>query len=251
MVSMLCFALFFIEGIVDIPFIPQVDRGNPYFSAFNFFIPEWLTLNDRVYDKILFNSVLVQSFWWQHSIMSRSQFKDYMNRVVTHNQYYFYEKPLFALGSAFMLGVVLMFHEPIPELKLWQGTKSEEMSDITNVCLIFITFVMQLVGGIYLTISMLDMWEQDLFGAMIWKYLKKEGLEFPRPFEMKRLSRIALSCRNPLMTGNLLAIIAPLIYPLGNGMCMSRMQATILFVFGTLMGVFFEQREVRKAMGQA
>jgi hypothetical protein len=67
---------------------------------------------------------------------------------------------------------------------------------------------------------------------------------------MKRLSRIALSCRNPLMTGNILAVLSPLFYPLSNGMCVSRMQVSILFILGTLMGVFFEQREVKKAMGK-
>jgi hypothetical protein len=85
---------------------------------------------------------------------------------------------------------------------------------------------------------------------MIWKYLHKDGLEFPRPFEMKNLSRVALSCRNPLMTGILLSIISPLIYPHASGMTVSRLQVTVLFTLGTLTGVFFEQREVRKAMGE-
>ncbi len=56
--SMLCFGLFFMDGILNIPCLPQVDRGNPYFKVFNL-IPEWLTLGERVYDKILFNSILV------------------------------------------------------------------------------------------------------------------------------------------------------------------------------------------------
>ena len=96
---------------------------------------------------------------------------------------------------------------------------------------------------------MIDMWEQDLFGLLIGKYLQKNGLEFPRPFEMKRLSRVALSCRNPLMTGMILAIFSPLLYPLSNGMSISRMLTSILYILGTLMGVYFEQREVKKSMG--
>ena len=51
------------------------------------------------------------------------------------------------------------------------------------------------------------------------------------------------------MTGMILAIISPLFYPLSNGMCISRLQTSVLYILGILMGVFFEQREVRKAMG--
>ena len=123
------------------------------------------------------------------------------------------------------------------------------MSDIFNMSLIFTTFFLLIIGFFYLGVSMIDMWEQDLFGILISKYLQKNGLEFPRPFEMKRLSRVALSCRNPLMTGMILAIISPLFYPLNNGMCISRMQTSVLYILGILMGVFFQQREVRKAMG--
>ena len=123
------------------------------------------------------------------------------------------------------------------------------MSDFLIMSLIFTTFLFLIIGFFYLAVSMIDMWEQDLFGLLISKYLQKNGLEFPRPFEMKRLSRVALSCRNPLMTGMILAITSPLIYPLSNGMSISRMQTSIIFIMGTLMGVFFEQTEVRKAMG--
>ena len=114
--------------------------------------------------------------------MSRSQFKDYMNKVITNNQYYFYEKPLYALASAFQLTVVIMFHEPVTEIKLWEGTKKEQMTDIFNMSLIFTTFVLQIIGLIYLAVSFADMWEQDLLGAILDRYLQKDGLEFPRPF---------------------------------------------------------------------
>ncbi len=57
------------------------------------------------------------------------------------------------------------------------------------------------------------MWECDLLGAAIDKYLVKDGIEMPMPFIMKKLSRIALTCRNPLMTGNLLVIVSPLLFP--------------------------------------
>ena len=70
------------------------------------------------------------------------------------------------------------------------------------------------VGMIYLYVSFSDMMRCDLLGFKMAEYLKEEGVEFPRPFVMKELSRIALSCRNPLMTGQILALVAPLIYPI-------------------------------------
>ena len=62
------------------------------------------------------------------------------------------------------------------------------MSDFLIMSLIFTTFLFLIIGFFYLAVSMIDMWEQDLFGLLISKYLQKNGLEFPRPFEMKRLS---------------------------------------------------------------
>ena len=56
------------------------------------------------------------------------------------------------------------------------------MTNIFNMSLIFTTFVMQIIGLLYLAVSFADMWDQDLLGAMLDKYLQKDGLEFPRPF---------------------------------------------------------------------
>jgi hypothetical protein len=94
------------------------------------------------------------------------------------------------------------------------------------------------------------MMDCDLFGFKAHENLVPQGIEMPRPFIMKHLSRVALSCRNPLMTGNLLTILSPLLYPCNpNGLSFSRLQCTLLFALGTLMGVYFEQREVQHAIG--
>jgi hypothetical protein len=60
---------------------------------------------------------------------------------------------------------------------------------------------MLLVGVYFCNQTLLDMWDCDVFGFDHIKYFKKEGCELPVPFKMKNLSNVALSCRNPLMTG--------------------------------------------------
>jgi len=49
------------------------------------------------------------------------------------------------------------------------------------------------------------------------------------------------------MTGQIFTILAPLIYP--NGISLGSAQMSLLFLIGTLAGVFFEQREVERALG--
>lgn len=111
-----------------------------------------------------------------------------------------------------------------------------------------IALLMGVIGIIYLGRSFIDMKECNLIVYSYPKHFKKEGCEVPLPFVMKNLSLIALSCRNPLMTGQLLALGAPLIYP--TAITLGRLHMSALFIIGTLMGVYFEQRELRRSMGE-
>jgi hypothetical protein len=72
--------------------------------------------------------------------MSRSAFKSMMNRW-TVNQYYFFEKSAFAFASGFQLFFVVLCHEPILEIKIWEPTKPEEIGNTENIMLIFTTFL--------------------------------------------------------------------------------------------------------------
>jgi hypothetical protein len=92
------------------------------------------------------------------------------------------------------------------------------------------------------------MWRCDLFGLQTGRYLKAQ--DFPLPFVMKNLSRVGLSCRNPLMTGELLVYLSSLIYPSRHGLTLGNVHINFMFLCGTLLGLYFEQMEVEKALGR-
>lgn len=89
--------LYISQVFIELPFLPQVDKGNPWFKL------EDMTLTE----KLVFNSALVLVFWLQHSIMARGWFKDFMNTKVTDNTYHFYQKGVYALLSGIKVYAVL------------------------------------------------------------------------------------------------------------------------------------------------
>lgn len=96
--------------------------------------------------------------------------------------------------------------------------------------------------------SYADLWRCDLFGLQTGRYLKAQ--DFPLPFVMKKLSRVGLSCRNPLMTGELLVYLSSLLYPSPHGLTVGNVHINAMFLCGTLLGLYFEQMEVEKALGK-
>lgn len=52
------------------------------------------------------------------------------------------------------------------------------------------------------------------------------------------------------MTGQLLLIIGPLLYPSANGITLSRLLLSALFIMGIFVGIYFEQRELKRSMGE-
>lgn len=93
-----------------------------------------------------------------------------------------------------MLLLVISLHQPVLEIKL-----VENFCD--NLSLKAISIMLLVFGHIYVIVSFLDMLECSLIVWSFPTHIKREGCEVPLPFTMKNLSRVALSCRNPLMTG--------------------------------------------------
>ena len=95
--------------------------------------------------------------------------------------------------------IYVLCAEPIQDRITFED--QNEVKGILYIGRVFLSFWFLGVGLIYLYASFSDMMRCDLLGFRMRDYLLAEGVEFPRPFIMKHLSRIALSCRNPLMTG--------------------------------------------------
>jgi protein-S-isoprenylcysteine O-methyltransferase Ste14 len=65
----------------------------------------------------------------------------------------------------------------------------------------------------------------------------------PTPFIPKRLSRVALSCRNPLYSGMMLMFLAALCY---GEVTLGRALFLGLMIIGTLLGSTFEERQLQR-----
>lgn len=83
--------------------------------------------------------------------MARSAFKNFMNTQVTNNQYYFYEKGMFALTTGIMVYAVIIFHQPITEIKLIESVT--DSSGMLNTFLKFVSYYLVLIGVFFTAVS--------------------------------------------------------------------------------------------------
>src|SRR4051812_4885763 len=88
----------------------------------------------------------------------------------------------------------------------------------------------------------------DLFGFCYYMSFNKKGTEFPRPFVMKNLSRIGLSCRHPLDGGFYFVYIASIFY---GELTLGRLFFSIMFIIGITIGNYFEEREIYKVAAKS
>lgn len=180
--------------------------------------------------------------------MARGAFKRFMNERVSHHAYHFYEKGAFELLSGLILYAIMFLHKTTDERFLLPNL-CYEVIPLFNT-LKFTSYIVTIAGAFFLTKSLLDMWQCNLFQFRFPEHFKRTGCEVPGPFVMKTLSRVALSCRNPLMTGWLLFLTGPLLFPATtNGLKVSTLFLSSLFIAGVFTGVFFEQRELKRTMG--
>lgn len=86
--------------------------------------------------------------------------------------------------------------------------------------------------------------KDDVFGYAHLCQFKKEGNEFPLPFQMKYLSRGALCCRHPLYSAGILFPIGAFLS--GNPITVGRLLFTIVFEIFVVVGTLHEERAILK-----
>lgn len=151
---------------------------------------------------VIFNLAIIIGFWIIHSIMARSSFKKFMIDV-TGGVYNYYDRGMYVLMSAVTLTILLYLYQPI-DVVLYDCGK--------HPALFYVYIVMQLFGLYMFLQTSIDQWYCDFLGFDHYRHFKKEGTEFPMPFTMKHMSRVAWSCRHPLMTFYFLLFITGLGY---------------------------------------
>ena len=170
--------------------------------------------------------------------MSRSAFKSLMNKL-TGNAYYYYDRVLYVLASALLLNYEMFRFNPISDVVVFPGLNS-------SLAYYFAIFVL-LLGNYYFFGTFYDLWYSDVFGFDHLRHFRKEGTEFPVPFRMKNMSRLAFSCRHPLMTGLYCILLSSLLYgPISLG----RAQFVASQMVAVMLGIHFEERELRRVGGR-
>lgn len=81
----------------------------------------------------------------------------------------------------------------------------------SNSCFYLSIFLFILAFALFM-IANADLEPIDLEGVAEAYEIKKEGMEYPRPFKMKKLSRLSLSCRHLMDTSSMLMMVSQLIY---------------------------------------
>jgi hypothetical protein len=114
----------------------------------------------------------VTAFWLQHSLLARSSFKSALN-ALTRDQYYHFERPLYALTASLALSLVILCAEPIGEVYLvpaWKGTAEVTWRQVGS-------YLMGVVGAVVMGVTVVDMYRCDILGAQVDRYMRPEGLE--------------------------------------------------------------------------
>jgi len=144
------------------------------------------------------------------------------------------EKPAYAILSSFVLLQYLFLSQPVTEVVLYEF----KSPIITALSVLFF-----LIGEVMIFYTLFDMINCDLFGFCYYLDFKKEGTEFPRPFVMKNMSRLGLSCRHPLDSGFYVMYAATLFY---GQVTVGRVFFVLVFLIGVTIGNHFEEKEIYK-----
>eukprot|EP00347_Sterkiella_histriomuscorum_P001556 403371582 len=182
------------------------------------------------YWKVGFNVFLVSTFWFLHCIMARQQYKEFMYSM-TDGQYRYLERPIYTTLSAISLLNVIYHFKPIHEVAI-EGSYS-------YFNMIFASSL--IIGGLFIqTKSELEM-VNDVYGFYLLRQFKKEGNEFPIPFEINEITRLQFLSRNPMLFGLMMIFIGSLLY---GSVSYGRLLFVAQFIIAAFIGMKFEEIEL-------
>ncbi len=177
---------------------------------------------------IVIDAVLLSLFALQHSIMARQAFKRQWTRIIS----WYVERTTYVLAATCALALLLWQWRPLPA-PVW-NLRGTAFGSVLNV-----TFW---IGWGILLLSTFLINHFELFGLQqVWAYFR--GIEFQRPaFKAPSLYRMV---RHPIYLGFVIAFWSAPLMTVGH----------LLFSVATtgyiLVGIFFEERDLLSAYGQA
>jgi protein-S-isoprenylcysteine O-methyltransferase Ste14 len=177
---------------------------------------------------LLIDVLLLSLFAVQHSVMARQGFKRQWTRLVSWH----IERSTFVVAATSALALLIWQWRPIPG-NVW---------DVRGTTLGIVFGILFWVGWAILLISTFLINHFELFGLQqVWAYSR--GQQFHRPsFKAPALYRIV---RHPIYLGFVIAFWAAPVMSMGH----------LLFSIATtgyiLVGIYFEERDLITAYGQA
>lgn len=171
--------------------------------------------------------VLLLVFALQHSVMARAGFKARWTRVVPAAA----ERSTFLLATALTLFPLLLFWQPMPEL-VWS---------VEAPVLRWLLLGIAVAGWVYLLAASFAINHFELFGLQqVYQTLRNRPLTQP-PFRVRWMYRFD---RHPIMTGILIGLWAT------PTMTVDHLVFAIGATIYVWVGVFFEERSLRRQIGQ-
>lgn len=183
-------------------------------------------------ENIYFHNMLLYSlFFIQHILMSRSFFKDAMQKLTKY--YFFIERYIFISLASLTLSIIIFYHKHDDYVLI-------KFNNIYLDIFLFIINLLHLFISLY--IVFVDMKDSDILGIGILKKIKKEkGSNYPIEFTEKKSSLLSLMMRHPLYYSTLVLIWTSSSI-ISRGRFFFNCQMTIFIIVGT----FFEEREILK-----
>lgn len=143
------------------------------------------------------------------------------------------------LVSSVLQIIQMYFYQPINDIVLYDCG--------TSAPLFYAVILIQSLGFYYFLQTMWDLLYCDVFGFDHYRHFKRQGTEFPMPFTMKSMSRVAFSCRHPLMTFFYLVLFTCIGY---GKVTLGRFFFIVAELLGITIGLNFEDRELRRHVGK-
>jgi len=172
------------------------------------------------------NSALIVFFGLQHSIMARQSFKQRWTRIVPQHL----ERTAYVIASSVALIVMMVFWRPAPTV-VWESE---------SAVMWWLSVAAGVIGVVIVLWSTFLTDHFELFGLR-QAYLHDRGIDWtPVPFKKAALYNFV---RHPMMLGMLILLwVTP-------RMTMGHLVLALGFTLYVLIGVYFEERDLRRELG--
>ncbi|MDF2178921.1 NnrU family protein [Aliiglaciecola sp. CAU 1673] len=181
---------------------------------------------ESVWTGLLANTGLISLFAVQHTVMAREKFKKWLSQFLPEAA----ERSTFMLMSGVVTCIIMYFWQSLPGV-VWQ------VQNQIGMCAIYTAYV---AGILYLLLATFVTNHFELMGLrQVYLYFRNIPYT-PLAFTNKYMYRYS---RHPMMLGMLILLWSV------PTMTVTRLVLSVLFTLYTMVGIYFEERDLIKNFG--